>query len=43
LLGAVSDREQLVDDGGNSRDSQRFEVAPMQLEQSAAEKYVNVM
>jgi len=42
LLGPVSDREQLVEDASNSRDGPQHEVSPLQVEPSAAEKYVNI-
>ena len=36
-----NDRQQLVDGGSNVRDGEQFEVSPLQLDPSTAEKYAN--
>jgi len=36
-----NDRQQLVDGGSSAGNGEQFEVAPLQTDPSASEKYVN--
>jgi len=42
LSGTGGDKQQLVDGGSNTRDGEQFEVSPLQVEPSAAERYAHI-